>query len=195
MQIGSGPGKPTPIRVAAPTRPPKITRACLNQETPATIDRIAVLPQSVCCKLRQTRNLKKIALIVALVILAPILVMSLSLLAAGEWQTIGQTKGGDTVSISSLRVLKRNQRVALIRVDYKEPPAIAGGGPFLEMRARVHFNCSAGTAVSTTEWFYTRDRSGRFVVGKKVFHAGQFGNAPEGGFANLVSQSVCGQGK
>lgn len=113
--------------------------------------------------------------------------------AAGDWRTIGQTEAGDTVSVSSVRVLKNNQRVALVRVDYKEPQSLPQGGPFVEMRARVRFNCSNGAAAPTTEWFYTRDRSGRFVVGKKASHDDQFGKAPEGGFADLVSKNVCSQ--
>lgn len=112
--------------------------------------------------------------------------------AAGDWHTIGQTESGDTVSVSSVRVLKNNQRVALVRVEYKEPAHLPGG-PFVEMRARVRFNCSNGTASPTSEWFYTRDHSGRFVVSKKASHDDQFGKAPEGGFAELVSKNVCEQ--
>ena len=94
-----------------------------------------------------------------------------------------------------MHVLKGNQRVALVRVEYKEPAELPQGGPFVEMRARVRFNCSNGAATPTTEWFYTRDRSGRFVVGKKASHDDQFGKTPEGGFADLVSKDVCGQNK
>jgi hypothetical protein len=135
--------------------------------------------------------LKKTLLILA-VALASVLVVSL-VRAAGDWRTIGQTEAGDTVSVSSVRVLKNNQRVALVRIEYKEPASLPQGGPFVEMRARVRFNCSNGAAAPTTEWFYTRDRSGRFVVSKKATHDEQFGKAPEGGFADLVSKSVCGQ--
>lgn len=113
--------------------------------------------------------------------------------AAGDWRTVGQTVDGDTVAVSSVRVLRNNQRVALVRVDYKEPQALPQGGPFVEMRARVRFNCANGVAAPTTEWFYVRDRSGRFVVSKKANRDEQFGKAPEGGFADLVSQNVCGQ--
>ena len=114
--------------------------------------------------------------------------------AAGDWRTIGQTEAGDTVSVSSVRALKNNQRVALVRVEYKEPAQLPGG-PFVEMRARVRFNCTNGTASPTSEWFYTRDHSGRFVVSKKATHDDQFGKAPEGGFAELVSRNVCEQKK
>ena len=99
------------------------------------------------------------------------------------------------MSVSSIRVLKNNQRLALVKVEYKEPAELPQGGPFVEMRARVHFNCSSGTAAPTTEWFYSRDRSGRFVVSKKANHDDQFGKNPEGGFADLVSQNVCSQTK
>jgi hypothetical protein len=136
--------------------------------------------------------LKKALLIFAAVVLAPVLVVSLALLAAGDWRTIGQTEAGDKISVSSVRVLKSNQRVALVRVEYKEAAKLPQGGPFVEMRARVRFNCASGGAAPTTEWFYSRDRSGRFVVSKKATHDDQFGKGPEGGFADLVSKSVCG---
>lgn len=134
----------------------------------------------------------KKALLVIVVVFASVLMVSL-VRAAGDWHAIGQTESGDKVSVSSVRVLRNNQRVALVRVEYKEPQALPQGGPFVEMRARVRFNCASGTASPTTEWFYTRDRSGRFVVGKKATHDDLFGKAPEGGFADLVSQNVCNQ--
>jgi hypothetical protein len=137
--------------------------------------------------------LKKALLIFAAVMLAPVLVVSLTILAAGDWHTIGQTEAGDKVSVSSVHVLKGNQRVALVRVEYKEPTELPQGGPFVEMRARVRFNCGSGEATPTSEWFYTRDRSGRFVVSKKSNHDEHFGNVAEGSFAELVSRSVCAQ--
>ena len=127
--------------------------------------------------------------------LAPVLVVSLVVLAASDWRTVGQTDAGDKVSVSSVRVLKNNQRIALVRVEYKEPAELPQGGPFVEMRARVRFNCGSGVAAPTTEWFYSRDHSGRFVVSKKAMHDDQFGKNPEGGFAELVSKSVCSAGK
>ena len=137
--------------------------------------------------------MKRVLLILA-VLLTPVLVVNF-VLAAGEWRTIGQTAAGDTVSVSAVRVLKNNQRTALVRVEYKEPAELPQGGPFVEMRARVRFNCASGLAAPTTEWFYSRDHSGRFVVSKKANHDDQFGKAPEGGFADLVSKSVCSQTK
>ena len=139
-------------------------------------------------------ELKKALLILGGVVLTPVLVVSF-VLAAGEWRTIGQTEAGDTISVSSVRVLKGNQRTALVRVEYKAPAELPQGGPFVEMRARVHFNCSSGQAAPSTMWFYSRDRSGRFVVSKKASHDDQFGKGPEGGFADLVSKNVCGQSK
>ena len=138
--------------------------------------------------------MKKILIVYAAVALTPILVVTL-LLASGEWRSVGQTDAGDNVSISSVRVLKSNQRMALVRVEYKEPAKLPQGGPFVEMRARVRFNCASGVASPTTVWFYTRDHSGRFVVSKKATHDEEFGKDPEGGFAELVSKSVCGQVK
>ena len=121
------------------------------------------------------------------------LVVSLAVLAASDWHPIGQTDAGDKVSVSSIHALKHNQRVALVRVEYKEPTELPQGGPFVEMRARVHFNCTNGSATPTSEWFYTRDRSGRFVVTKKASRDDAFGNSSEGAFADMVSKSVCGQ--
>ncbi len=139
--------------------------------------------------------LKKAFLILCAVVLAPVLVVSLVLLAAGDWRTIGQTEAGDRVSVSSVRVLKHSQRVALVRIEFKDPTELPQGGPFVEMRARVRFNCASGAASPTSEWFYTRDRSGRFVVSKKASRDDDFGTAREGGFADIVSKSVCGQAK
>ena len=162
------------------------------------VDRIAFFDDSVSLQyalLRKSSALKKALIVLAAVVLAPVLVVSLVVFAAGDWRTIGQTEAGDKVSVSSVRVLKNNQRVALVRVEYKEPAELPQGGPFVEMRARVRFNCTSGTAAPTTEWFYSRDHSGRFVVSKKATHDEQFGKIPEGGFVDLVSKDVCSQTK
>jgi hypothetical protein len=147
------------------------------------------------CALAKILALKKLLIVVAAVILAPVLVVSLVVLAAGDWRAIGLTEAGDKVSVSSIRVLKNNQRLALVRVEFKQPAELPQGGPFVEMRARVRFNCDSGAAVPTTEWFYSRDRSGRVVVSKKATRDDQFGKNPEGGFVALVSKSVCSQSK
>jgi hypothetical protein len=125
----------------------------------------------------------------------PVLLVVAVVRAAGDWRTIGRTEAGDTVSVSAVRVLRSNQRIALVRVEYKEPVKLPQGGPFVEMRARVRFNCASGGASPTSEWFYTRDRSGRCVVSKKASRDDQFGKDSEGGFAEMVSQSVCRQSK
>ena len=133
--------------------------------------------------------MKKALLIVVVVFAAAVLVTFVR--AAGEWQQIGQTEAGDKVSVSSIRVLRNHQRSALVRVEYKEPAQLPQGGTFIELRARVRFDCSSGSAIPTTEWLYTRDHSGHFVVSKKANHDEQFGKAPEGGFADLVRDNVC----
>ena len=152
------------------------------------------MPQSRGLQFLCGKRALKRALLITAVVLAPILAVSL-LLAAGDWRVIGQTEAGDKVSIGAVRVLKNDQRSALVRVEYKEPTKLPEGGPFIEMRARVRFNCATGTAVPTSLWFYTRDRSGRDVVSKKATHDDQFGRAAEGGFAELVSKNVCSQTK
>ena len=138
--------------------------------------------------------MKKTLLLIFAVAFATVLLVTF-VRAAGEWQTIGQTEAGDKVSVSSVRVLKNNQRSALVRVEYKDPTQLPQGGPFVEMRARVRFNCTSGVATPTTQWFYTRDHSGRFVVSKKANRDDQFGQAPEGGFGELVNKNVCSQTK
>jgi hypothetical protein len=138
--------------------------------------------------------LKKSLLLILAVVFATVLTVTF-VRAAGEWRTIGQTEAGDKVSVSSVRVLKNNQRSALVRVEYKDPAQLPQGGPFVEMRARVRFNCTSGVASPTTQWFYSRDHSGRFVVSKKANHDDQFGKEPEGGFGELVSKNVCTQTK
>lgn len=139
--------------------------------------------------------MKKALIVLSAIVLAPMLLLSLVVFAAGDWRPIGQTDAGDKVSVSSVRILKNNQRLALVRVEFKEPAHLPQGGPFVEMRSRVRFNCSSGTAVPTTEWFYSRDRSGRFVVSKKAAHDDEFGKNPEGGFVAMVSKDVCSQSK
>lgn len=138
--------------------------------------------------------MKKILLILCAAVVAPVLAVTL-VLAAGDWKPIGQTARGDKVFVSAVRVLKKNQRSTLVRVEYKEPTILPQGGPFVEMRARVRVNCANGQITPTSEWFYIRDRSGRFVVSKKANHDDQFGKEPEGGFLELVSKNVCNQSK
>lgn len=125
------------------------------------------------------------------VIVAPILLVTLAAIAAGDWRQVGETTSGDKVFVSSIRTLKNNQRTALVRVEYKEPAHPPQGGPFVEMRARVRFNCANGATIPTAVWFYSRDRSGRFVVSKKANRDDEFGKALEGGFGEMISKSVC----
>jgi len=159
-----------------------------------SVDRNPRIPQSSGLQLVYGKQALKMALLITGVVLAPILAVRL-LLAAGDWRVIGQTEAGDRVSISAVRVLKNNQRSALVRVEYKQPTKLPQGGPFIEMRARVRFNCTTGAASPSSVWFYTRDHSGRDVVSKKATHDDEFGNAAEGGFVQLVSKNVCSQTK
>jgi hypothetical protein len=137
--------------------------------------------------------LKKALIALVAVVLAPVLLVSLVAFAAGDWRSVGETATGAKVSVSSIRIQKNSQRIALVRVQYKEPTSLAAGGPFVETRARVRFNCANGSAAPTAVWFYSRDRSGRFVVSKKTSHDEQFGNEAEGGFGEMVSHYVCQQ--
>jgi hypothetical protein len=162
---------------------------------PSPVDRIGFLPQSVAAVCACGKQALKRALLTLTAVVVGVLLLSLVVLAASDWRSIGQTEAGDKVSISSVKVLKSNQRLALVRVEYKEPTQLPQGGPFVEMRARVRFNCSNGSATPTSEWFYTRDHSGRFVVSKKAVRDDEFGQAPEHGFADLVSKNVCAKAK
>ena len=139
--------------------------------------------------------LRKALLVVSAIVLGPILLISLVALAAGDWHQAGETAASDKVSVSSVRVLKNNQRMALVRVEYKVPAQLPQGGPFVELRARVRFDCASGTAAPTTVWFFSRDRSGRLVVSKKSKRDDDFGNAAEGGFGEMTSRYVCQQRK
>lgn len=139
-------------------------------------------------------ELKKTFLILIAALVAPVLVVSF-VLAAGDWRPIGQTAAGDKVFVSGVRVLKKNQRSTLVRVEYKEPTKLPQGGPFVEMRARVRVNCANGQVTPSSEWFYIRDRGGRIVVSKKATRDDQFGKGAESSFLEMLSKSVCSQSK
>jgi len=136
---------------------------------------------------------KKGLFILFAVVLAPVLLVGLVLLAAGDWRTVGATASGDRVLVSSVTPQKNGLRTAWVRVEYKEPIKLPQGGPFVELRARVRFNCASGGVVANSEWFYSRDRSGKLVVSKKMRHDDQFGQVAEGGFGDMARDFVCKQ--
>lgn len=140
--------------------------------------------------------LKKGLFICVAVVLAPVLLVGLVALAAGDWRTIGATASGDQVLVSSVTAKKNGLRTAWVRVEYKEPIKLPQGGPFVELRARVRFNCandSAPGVVANSEWFYSRDRGGKLVVSRKTHHDDQFGQVAEGDFGDLAREFVCKQ--
>jgi hypothetical protein len=163
------------------------------------VDRNSILAQSVCGVLMgiTLSPVKKGLFIVVAVMLAPVLLVGVVALAAGDWQQVGATAGGDQVLVSSVTARKNGLRTAWIRVEYKEPTKLPQGGPFVELRARVRFNCASGsgvpTAVSNSEWFYSRDRSGKLVVSKKTHRDDQFGQVAEGDFGEIAREFVCKQ--
>jgi hypothetical protein len=66
----------------------------------------------------------------------------------------------------------------------------------VELRARVRFNCTSGSSVpivANSEWFYSRDHSGKLVVSKKTRHDDQFGQVAEGDFGEMTREFVCKQ--
>jgi hypothetical protein len=137
--------------------------------------------------------MKRGLLVAAAVVLAPIVLVGVVAFAAGDWRQIGTTSGGDRVSVSSVAAQKNGLRTAWIRVEYKQPIPLAQGGPFVELRARVRFNCASGSAVPNSEWLYSRDRGGKLVVSKKARRDDQFGQISEGNFGEMARDYVCGQ--
>jgi hypothetical protein len=137
--------------------------------------------------------MKKGLLILFAVVLAPVLLVGLVALAAGDWRTVGATAGGDQVLVSSVTTQRNGLRTAWVRVEYKEPTELPQGGPFVELRARVRFNCASGSAVPNSEWFYSRDRGGKLVVSKKTRRDDQFGQISEGNFGGIAREFVCKQ--
>jgi len=138
--------------------------------------------------------MKKGPVIFISILLAPIVLVSLVAVAAADWRQVGET-GIGKVSVSSVRVLKNNVRTAWVRVEFKEPTKLPQGGTFVELRARVRFNCGNGREVPSAEWLYSRDHSGKLVVSKKTRRDDEFGQESEGGFGEIASKYVCGQAK
>jgi hypothetical protein len=132
-------------------------------------------------------------LIFAAIVLAPILLVGVVALAAADWRQVGATPGGDQVLVSSVTSQKNGLRTAWIRVEYKEPARLPQGGPFVELRARVRFNCASGSAMPNSEWLYSRDRNGKLVVSKKTHRDDQFGQMAEGNFGEIARNFVCTQ--
>jgi hypothetical protein len=153
---------------------------------PPEVDRTRVFPQSVCEAI-----MKKRLFIVAAAVLAPLLLMVA--FAAGEWRQIGATPAGDQVSVSIVSPRKNGLRSAWVRVQYKNPSKPSQGSPFVELRARVRFNCATGGTVTSPAWFYSKDRSGKLVVSKKLRRDDQFGQASEGNFIGMARDFVCAQ--
>lgn len=137
-------------------------------------------------------SLLKKGLLVA-VVLAPVLLVGLVALAAADWRQIGATPGGDQILVSSVTAQKNGLRTAWVRVEYKEPTKLPQGGPFVELRARVRFNCASGSVVTNSEWFYSRDHGGKLVVSKKTRRDDQFGQMAEGDFGEIARDFVCKQ--
>jgi hypothetical protein len=122
-----------------------------------------------------------------------VLFVGVAAFAAGDWRQVGSTSAGDQVLVSSVSARKNGVRTAWVRVEFKEPTKLAQGGPFVELRARVRFNCASGSAIPNSEWFYSRDHSGKLVVSKKARRDDQFGLPGEGNFGEMAKDFVCNQ--
>jgi hypothetical protein len=136
---------------------------------------------------------KKSVLVGTAVVLAPIVLVGVVAFAANDWRKIGSTPTGDEISVSSISPLRNSLRTAWVRVEYKEPAKLPQGGPFVELRARVRYNCGNGSAMPNSEWFYSRDHSGKLVVSKKMRRDDQFGQESEGNFGEIAKDFVCKQ--
>jgi hypothetical protein len=132
-------------------------------------------------------------LVAIAVALGPVVLAGVVALAAGDWRQVGSTAAGDQVLVSSVTHSRSGLRTAWVRVEYKQPTKLPQGGPFVELRARVRFNCGNGSAVPNAEWFYSRDRSGNLVVSKKMRRDDQFGQETEGNFGEIARDFVCKQ--
>jgi hypothetical protein len=135
---------------------------------------------------------KKGLLVVVAVVLAPVLLVGVAAFAAADWRHIGATESGDQVMVSSVTSQKNGLRTAWIRVEYKEPTKLPQGGPFVELRARVRFDCVNGSAATNSEWLYSKDH-GKLVVSKKTRRDDQFGQVAEGNFGDMARDFVCKQ--
>ena len=168
---------------------------CYRHGEGSLVDRIAFLAQSVCGVLMglPLSPVKKGLFIAVAVVLAPVLLVGLVVLAAGDWREAGATPGGDQVLVSSVTAQKNGLRTAWVRVEYKDPIKLPQGGPFVELRARVRFNCASGAEIPNSEWLYSRDRGGKLVVSKKTRRDDQFGQVAEGDFGGIAREFVCKQ--
>ena len=61
--------------------------------------------------------MKKGLFIMVAVVLAPVLLVGVVALAAGDWQQVGATAAGDQVLVSSVTARKNGLRTAWIRVE------------------------------------------------------------------------------
>ena len=158
------------------------------------VDRKCFLAQSGCGVLMaiSVSPVKKGLLVAIGVVLAPVLLVGVAAFAAGDWRQIGSTEGGDQVLVSSVTPQRNGLRTAWIRVEYKEPTRLPQGGPFVELRARVRFNCTSGSAAPNSEWLYSKEH-GKLVVSKKTRHDDQFGEISEGNFGAMAREFVCKQ--
>src|SRR3982074_3967579 len=100
--------------------------------------------------------------------LAPVVLASLVALAAADWRQVGETEAGHKVSVSSVGPLKNNLRTALVKVEFKEPTRLPQGGTFVELRARVRFNCRSGVAVPSAPSVGHRTRRRKLHVSENT---------------------------
>src|ERR1700731_474330 len=101
---------------------------------------------------RSLSPMKKAVLVAVSVVLAPVLLVGVVAMAAGDWRDIGATAGLDQALGRLVSASRHNRRTAWVRVEYKEPANLPQGGSFVELRARVHLNCASGRGVTNSEW-------------------------------------------
>ena len=135
--------------------------------------------------------------IIIAVVLAPVLLVGVVALAAGDWRQVGATPGGDQVLVSSVTAKKNGLRSAWVRVEYKEPTKLPQGGPFVELRARVRFNCRATARcralLRTPNGFTPATMAANSWSARRLTDDDQFGQAAEGDFGEIARDFVCKQ--
>jgi len=168
-------------RAAAAKRKGRLTmRAPTSASAPPKLTETAFLAQSVCGVLMPFRlsSFKRGLWITVAVVLAPMLFVGVVALAAGDWHEIGRhhrrRSGFGQFHLSSE---KRPAQRLDPASSTKNPPDFPREARFVELRARVRFNCVSGSATPNSEWFYSADHSGKLVVSKKTRHDDQFGSS------------------
>ena len=141
--------------------------------------------------------MKKGLFIIIAVVLAPVLLVGVVALAAGDWRQVGATAGGDQVLVSSVTAQKNGLRTCMGPRRIQRTHQTAAGWSV------------CGTASAGSLQLYERQRCAqrccelrmvllprprrKLVVSKKTHRDDQFGQAAEGDFGEIARDFVCKQ--